>query len=171
MFPVLSPLIRLGTLSRTLSRTSALCHRLFPKSQAPSSRRAPVLPVPLSTLAPSIVCTRSLIGTNEGLTPPGHFEIPTVPVGYATHTPTLKVRQLRTPTTATQHKFFQQHPQPPSHTPSPKNDHHVYNRPDQLDLPSRMHNHTQRPAAGDAGLDGQGIVDPGECPTQSSPTR
>ena len=68
MFPVLGPLIRLGLLSRTSSRTSALRHRLFPKSQAPSSRRAPVLPVPLSTLAPSIVGTRSLIGTNEGLT-------------------------------------------------------------------------------------------------------
>ena len=68
MFSALGPLIRLGTSSRTLSRTSALCHRPFPKSQAPSSHRAPVLPVPLSTLAPSIVCTRSLIGTNEGLT-------------------------------------------------------------------------------------------------------
>ena len=68
MFPVLGPLIRLGLSSRTSSRTSALRHRLFPKSQAPSSRRAPVLPVPLSTLAPSIVGTRSLIGTNEGLT-------------------------------------------------------------------------------------------------------
>ena len=68
MFLALGPLIRLGTLSCTLSRTSALRHRPFPKSQAPSSHRAPVLPVPLSTLAPLIVCTRSLIGTNEGLT-------------------------------------------------------------------------------------------------------
>ena len=68
MFLVLGPLIRLGTSSRTLSRTSALCHRPFPKSQVLSSRCAPVLPVPLSTLAPSIVGTRSLIGTNEGLT-------------------------------------------------------------------------------------------------------
>ena len=33
-----------------------------------SSRRAPVLPAPLSTLVPSIMGTRSLIGTYEGLT-------------------------------------------------------------------------------------------------------
>ena len=170
MFPVLGPLIRLGTLSRTLSRTSALRHRLFPKSQAPSSRRAPVLPVPLSTLAPSIVGTRSRIGTNEGLTPPGHFEIPTVPVGYATQSPTLKVRPLRTPTTATRHKIFQRQP-PPTHPPLPNHHQHVDHRSDQMAPPSHARNCAQRPAAGDAVLGGRGTGDPGECPIQRMPPR
>ena len=171
MFPVLGPLIRLGLSSRTSSRTSALRHRLFPKSQAPSSRRAPVLPVPLSTLAPSIVGTRSLIGTNEGLTPPGHFEIPTVPVGYATHSPTLKVRPPQTPTTATWPKFFQQEPQPPPPTPSPTTHQHVDNRCHHLDPPHHARSCAQCPAAGDASLDGRGPDNPGEYPQPNRPAR
>ena len=109
---VLGPLIRLRGPSRTCTLAS-ICRCPDPKSQVPSSRHVPVLPTTLSTLAPLLVGTRSLIGTNEGLTPPGHFKILTVLVRYATHMPTLKVRQLRTPTTVTWPKFFRQQPQPP----------------------------------------------------------